>query len=320
MSLSSPTAAIRAVGLRRSYGDQVVLDGIDLLVDRGSIFGLLGPNGAGKTTVVKILSTLIHADGGDACVAGHDIARDPEAVRAAIGVTGQFTAVDLLLTPRENLRLMADLLHLERRDRRARTMMLLARFDLEEAADRPASMLSGGMRRKLDLAMTLVGRPQVIFLDEPTAGLDPRSRRDLWQIVRELSDAGVTIFLTTQYLEEADQLASRIAVLDRGRIAAEGPPAALKGRIPGGHVRLEFPDAAAMWAAAAGLEASTPDERTLTVKVPTEGDVDALRTLLDRLDRLALPVAGLSVHTPDLDDVFLALTGHATASIAENDR
>ena len=320
MSTSDPTAAIRVVGLRRSYGDQLVLDGVELTVARGSIFGLLGPNGAGKTTAVKILSTLIRADGGDAIVAGHDVAREPKAVRAAIGVTGQFAAVDELLTPRENLRLMADLLHLERQDGGTRATALLGRFGLEEAGDRPASTLSGGMRRKLDLAMTLVGRPEVIFLDEPTTGLDPRSRRELWQVIRDLSDSGVTIFLTTQYLEEADQLADRVAVLDHGRIVAEGTPAELKRRIPGGHVRLQFPNAEAMWAAASSLATTAPDEQTLTVQVPSDGSLDALRSLLDLLDRLALPVDGLSIHTPDLDDVFLTLTGRATATTAESDR
>jgi ABC-2 type transport system ATP-binding protein len=320
MDLPDPPPAIRAVGLRRAYGEQVVLDGVDLTVRPGSIFGLLGPNGAGKTTTVKILSTLIRADGGEALVAGHDLVRDPKAVRAVIGVTGQFAAVDELLTTRENLRLMADLLHLERQDGRERATALLARFGLEEAADRPASTLSGGMRRKLDLAMTLVGRPEVIFLDEPTTGLDPRSRRELWQVIRDLSDAGVTIFLTTQYLEEADQLADRIAVLDQGRIVAEGTPAELKRRIPGGHIRLQFPHVEAMWAAASSLAATSPDEQTLTLQVPGDGSPDALRALLDRLDRLELPVAGLSVHTPDLDDVFLTLTGRPTAATAESDR
>jgi ABC-2 type transport system ATP-binding protein len=320
MSTHDPAAQVVAVGLCRSYGDQVVLDGIDLTVARGSIFGLLGPNGAGKTTAVKILSTLIRADAGDAFVAGPDVARAPDAVRAAIGVTGQFAAVDELLTPRENLRLMADLLHLDRQAGAHRATALLARFDLDEAADRPTSTLSGGMRRKLDLAMTLVGSPEVIFLDEPTTGLDPRSRRELWQVIRDLSDAGVTIFLTTQYLEEADQLADRVAVLDRGRIVAEGTPDELKRRIPGGHIRLQFPHAEAMWAAASSLAETSPDEQTLTVQVPSDGSLDALRSLLDRLDRLGLPVAGLSVHRPDLDDVFLTLTGHPTAATVESDR
>jgi ABC-2 type transport system ATP-binding protein len=313
--------AIRAVGLRRSYGEKVVLDNVDLAVPRGRILGLLGPNGAGKTTIVRILSTLLRADGGQAHVAGHDVARDPDAVRALIGVTGQFAAVDELLTPRENLRLMADLLHLDRDEGRGRIAELLTRFDLVDAAERPSTTLSGGMRRKLDLAMTLVGRPEVIFLDEPTTGLDPRSRREVWRIVRDLATAGVTILLTTQYLEEADQLADRIAVLDEGRIVAEGTPEELKRRIPGGHVRLRFGDEHGLSSAAAALSTAAVDERTLSLQVPSDGSVRAVRSLLDDVDRRSLPVAGLSVHTADLDDVFLALTGRPTAAdTPEDDR
>ena len=234
--------AIRAVGLRRSYGKQLVLDGVDLEVAAGTVFALLGPNGAGKTTAINILSTLIAADGGEVQVAGHDVRREPEAVRAAIGVTGQFSAVDGLLTGEENLVLMADLRHLGKREGRRRAADLLERFDLVEAAKKPLVTFSGGMQRRLDLAMTLIGDPRIIFLDEPTAGLDPRSRRVMWQIIRDLVADGVTIFLTTQYLEEADRLANRIAVLDRGRIVAEGTPDELKRLVPGGHVRLEFSD------------------------------------------------------------------------------
>jgi ABC-2 type transport system ATP-binding protein len=320
VSTSDPTAAIRAVGLRRSFGDQLVLAGIDLTVARGSILGLLGPNGAGKTTVVRILSTLLRADGGDAFVAGHDVARDPDGVRAAIGVTGQFAAVDELLTPRENLHLMVDLLHLDRVEGRGRARALLTRFELDEAADRPASTLSGGMRRKLDLAMTLVGDPEVLFLDEPTTGLDPRSRRDLWQAIRELRAAGTTILLTTQYLEEADQLADRIAVLDRGRIVAEGTSAELKRRIPGGHVELQFPDVAALDAASSRLRAAVVDPQGLSLQVPNDGSLEALRRLIDELDRSQLAVDGLAVHRPDLDDVFLTLTGRPAATTTESDR
>jgi ABC-2 type transport system ATP-binding protein len=226
--------AIEVRGLRKSFGDQVVLDGIDLEVAEGTVFSLLGPNGAGKTTTVQILSTLIRADGGEVRVAGHDLARDPDAVRAVIGVTGQFSAVDNLLTGEENLRLMADLRHLGRREGRRRAAELLERLDLVEAARKPVATWSGGMRRRLDLAMTLVGDPRIIFLDEPTTGLDPRSRRTMWQIIRDLVDGGVTIFLTTQYLEEADRLADRIALLDHGQVVAEGTPAELKRRLPGG--------------------------------------------------------------------------------------
>jgi ABC-type multidrug transport system ATPase subunit/poly(3-hydroxybutyrate) depolymerase len=238
MTQHTPRTAITTTGLRKSYDDHVVLDGVDLDIPAGTVFSLLGPNGAGKTTVVKILSTLIGADGGQASVLGHDVAAEPEAVRAAIGVTGQYSAVDGLLTGRENLMLMAKLNRLGRAGAIRRTDELLERFDLVDAAGKPAATYSGGMRRRLDLAMTLVGGPRLIFLDEPTTGLDPRSRRDMWQITRDLVADGVTVFLTTQYLEEADQLADRIAVLDHGRIVAQGTAAELKRRVPGGHVRL----------------------------------------------------------------------------------
>jgi ABC-2 type transport system ATP-binding protein len=232
--------AIAARGLCKSFGATMVLDGIDLAVAEGTIFSLLGPNGAGKTTMVQILSTLIPADAGEIRVAGHDVVSDPDGVRRAIGVTGQFSAVDELLSGEENLRLMADLHHLGRGAGRRRAAELLDRFELADAAQRRAATYSGGMCRRLDLAMTLVGTPRLIFLDEPTAGLDPGSRRTMWRSIRELVADGVTIFLTTQYLEEADQLADRIAVLDHGRIVAEGAPGELKRRIPGGHIRLQF--------------------------------------------------------------------------------
>jgi ABC-2 type transport system ATP-binding protein len=308
MTTSSPPA-IAAVGLRKSYGDKVVLDGIDLTVAAGTVFALLGPNGAGKTTAVRILSTLIRADGGQVRVAGHDLTREPDAVRAAIGVTGQFSAVDNLLTGEENLILMADLLHLGRREGRRRATDLLDRFDLADAAKKTAATYSGGMKRRLDLAMTLVGDPRVIFLDEPTAGLDPRSRRAVWQIIRQLVAGGITIFLTTQYLEEADQLANRIAVLDHGRLVAEGTADELKRLIPGGHIQLRFADPAGLDLAARTLGAGSRDDDALTLQVPSDGGVRSLRTLLDRLDAGSITVDELSVHTPDLDDVFLALTG-----------
>jgi ABC-2 type transport system ATP-binding protein len=301
--------AIRAVGLRRSYGKHVVLDGIDLEVAAGTVFALLGPNGAGKTTTVNILSTLIPADGGEVRVAGHDVHRDPAAVRAAIGLTGQFSAVDALLNGEENLILMADLRHLGKKEGRRRAAELLEQFDLVEAAKKPLTTFSGGMRRRLDLAMTLVGDPRIIFLDEPTAGLDPRSRRVMWQIVRDLVATGVTIFLTTQYLEEADRLADRVAVLDGGKVVAEGTPAELKRLVPGGHIRLEFADAAELDKAARTFDGAARDDEALTLQVPSDGGVGSLRSLLDRLDEESIEVGGLSVQTPDLDDVFLSLTG-----------
>jgi ABC-2 type transport system ATP-binding protein len=303
------TTAIAVTGLRKSYGDLVVLDGIDLNVAEGTIFALLGPNGAGKTTTVRILSTLISADAGEMSVAGYDVRRDPDAVRAVIGVTGQFSAVDNLLTGEENLILMGDLHHLGRREGRRRAAGLLARFGLTEAAKKPAAAYSGGMRRRLDLAMGLVGDPRVVFLDEPTAGLDPRARRTMWQVIRDLVASGVTIFLTTQYLEEADQLAGRIALLDRGRLVAEGTPDQLKRLVPGGHIRLRFADVDSLESAARALTAASRDEEELALQVPSDGSVQSLRSVLERLDKEAIAVEDLSVHRPDLDDVFLSLTG-----------
>ncbi|MFD8192694.1 ATP-binding cassette domain-containing protein [Streptomyces wuyuanensis] len=302
-------AAVSTVGLRKSYGDRTVLDGIDLRIPAGSVFALLGPNGAGKTTVVKILSTLITADGGQAQVAGHDVAADPQSVRAAIGVTGQFSAVDGLITGEENMLLMADLHHLSKSEGRRVTAELLERFDLTDAAGKPAQSYSGGMKRRLDIAMTLVGNPRIIFLDEPTTGLDPRSRHNMWQIIRELVADGVTVFLTTQYLEEADELADRIAVLNDGRIAAEGTAEELKRRIPGGHVRLRFADPSAYRSAAAALREVTRDDEALALQIPSDGSQRALRGVLDRLDSAGIEADELTVHTPDLDDVFFALTG-----------
>jgi ABC-2 type transport system ATP-binding protein len=305
-------SAIAASGLRKAFGDKSVLDGIDLDVPAGTVFSLLGPNGAGKTTTVNVLTTLMRADGGTVLVAGHDVATETKAVRAVIGVTGQFAAVDDLLTGEENLQLMADLHHLRAGQGKRVVTSLLERFDLAGSAQKMAATYSGGMRRKLDLAMTLVTRPQIIFLDEPTTGLDPRSRRTMWDIVRELVADGVTIFLTTQNLEEADQLADWIAVLDQGRLVAEGTPGELKRQVPGSHVRLRFPDAARLDAAARVLTGSVPDHENLTLRVPGDGGVKSLRALLDRLDEYAIDVEEFSVHTPDLDDVFLSLTGHAS--------
>nr|WP_106978931.1 ATP-binding cassette domain-containing protein [Streptomyces griseus] len=305
----SAPAAITATGLRKSYGDKVVLDGVDLHVPEGTVFALLGPNGAGKTTAVKILSTLIAPDAGRVRVAGHDLAGEAHRIRATIGVTGQFSAVDGLITGEENMLLMADLHHLPKQEGRRTAAELLARFDLVDAAKKPASTYSGGMRRRLDIAMTLVGGPRIIFLDEPTTGLDPRSRHTMWQIIRGLVADGVTVFLTTQYLEEADELADRIAVLNNGRIVAEGTADQLKRQVPGGHVRLRFTHPDTYRAAAGALRDSTRDDEALTLRIPSDGSQRALRAVLDLLDSAGVEADELTVHTPDLDDVFFALTG-----------
>jgi ABC-2 type transport system ATP-binding protein len=307
----APVDAITVSHVCKSYGEATVLDEVDLTVDAGTIFALLGPNGAGKTTMVRILSTLIQADTGQVLVAGHDVRRDADAVRRAIGVTGQFSAVDELMTGEENLRLMADLHHLGRNPGKERSEELLVRFDLIEAAAKPVTSYSGGMRRRLDLAMTLIARPSVIFLDEPTTGLDPRSRRTMWDIIRELVADGVTIFLTTQYLDEADHLADRIAVLDRGRVAAEGTAEELKRLIPGGHFRLEFADPLVLRRAKALIEGAIEDEEKLVLEVPSDTSLATLRRLLDRLDDAQIEAEHLSVYTPDLDDAFFAVTGRA---------
>ncbi|MFI7564301.1 ATP-binding cassette domain-containing protein [[Kitasatospora] papulosa] len=303
--------AIAANGLHKSYGDKTVLDGIDLRVPEGTVFSLLGPNGAGKTTAVKILSTLIPPGpgSGQIRIGGHDLATAPQAVRASIGVTGQFSAVDGLITGEENMLLMADLHRLPKAEGRRVAAGLLERFDLTDAAKKPASAYSGGMKRRLDIAMTLVGNPRIIFLDEPTTGLDPRSRHTMWGIIRELVTGGVTVFLTTQYLEEADQLADRIAVLDNGRIAAEGTADELKRLVPGGHVRLRFTDPTAYRSAASALHDATTDDEALALQILSDGSQRDLRTILDRLDTAGIQADELTVHTPDLDDVFFALTG-----------
>ncbi|MGQ5652171.1 ATP-binding cassette domain-containing protein [Streptomyces sp. EKR5.2] len=306
--MTTTSHAITATGLRKAYGDHVVLDGLDLAVAEGTVYALLGPNGAGKTTTVQILSTLVAADGGHITVGGHDPARDPRAVRARIGVTGQFAAVDAKLTGEENLILMADLHHLGRQEGRRRTAGLLERFGLTDAAQKLPEAYSGGMRRRLDLAMTLVGDPRIIFLDEPTTGLDPRSRHAMWQIVRELVADGVTVLLTTQYLEEADQLADRIGVLDGGRLVAEGTAEELKRLVPGGHVRLRFADPAEYERAARALHGTALDDEALTLQIPGDGSAQELKSLLDRLEAEAIEAESLSVHTPDLDDVFFTLT------------
>ncbi|MGO9963962.1 MAG: ATP-binding cassette domain-containing protein [Acidimicrobiales bacterium] len=319
MTSVSAATGIVAQEVCRSFGEHLVLDKVSLAVEEGTILALLGPNGAGKTTMVRILSTLIPADSGSMRIAGHDVVTDPDGVRAVIGVTGQFSAVDNLLTGAENLQLMADLRHLGREAGRRRVAELLEQFDLTDAAHKLLSTYSGGMRRRLDLAMTLVDQPRVIFLDEPTAGLDPRSRRTMWEIIRELAAAGVTILLTTQYLDEADHLAHQIAVLDRGRIVAEGTPAELKSRTPGSHVRRHFADLHEFHSAAELLPAAGTDQDQLVLQVPAADSVDSLRVLLDTLHRARVEVERLSIHTPDLDDVFFAVTGSHVSAQPDRD-
>src|SRR3984893_2737380 len=275
--------AVSVIGLRKAYGEKVVLDDVDLSIREGEVFALLGPNGAGKTTIVRILSTLIQADAGTATVMGHDLRREAGAVRAVIGVTGQFSAVDNLLTGEENLLLIGRLLHMPATVRRERASELLERFGLVDAAHQTPATYSGGMKRRLDLAMTLMGRPRLIFLDEPTTGLDPRSRQTMWQIIRELVREGVTILLTTQYLDEADNLADRIAVVDHGRIVAEGTPEELKRRIPGAHIGLRFADDASLAEAARVIPEGARDDEELVLRVPNERGIRSLREVLPRI-------------------------------------
>ncbi|MFD4442326.1 ATP-binding cassette domain-containing protein [Nocardia sp. NPDC058519] len=315
--------ALTVSRLRKTYGTHVVLDNLDLDIPAGTVFSLLGPNGAGKTTLVRILATLIRPDGGQVRVFGHDPVHAGDTVRRLIGVTGQYAAVDLVLTGTENLRLTGRLLHLGAAETRRRTAELLDRFELADAAERPVNGYSGGMRRRLDLAMSLMGRPRIVFLDEPTTGLDPRSRRDLWTGIRELASNGTTIFLTTQYLEEADQLADRIAVLDNGRVVADGTPPELKRLVPGGHIRLSFADHHQLASAAKAVDTASAagtqvDPEQLTLQVPSDGSASEMKQLLDRFADLGIAIEQLTVHTPDLDDVFFALTGQprSAASVA----
>jgi ABC-2 type transport system ATP-binding protein len=299
---------IEAEDLRKSFGAVPVLTGLDLQVRTGSVYALLGPNGAGKTTTVRILSTLLRPDGGRARVAGHDVAAAPHEVRRAISLTGQYAAVDEMLTGRENLRLMGTLRHLRRRAARHRADELLEQFDLVDARDRRVATYSGGMRRRLDLAMSIVSEPPVLFLDEPTTGLDPRSRRDVWHAVSRLSASGVTVLLTTQYLEEADRLADRIAVVDGGRVIAEGTAQELKSRVGSETVELFFADVEALGEAAVTLD-GRPDLERLSVSVATDGSAASVRELIDSVDG----VQRLDLHRPTLDEAFLALTERTPA-------
>ncbi|HEX2356668.1 MAG TPA: ATP-binding cassette domain-containing protein [Micromonosporaceae bacterium] len=312
----SENLTVEAYGLDKFYGPLKVLDGIDLRVERGTVYALLGPNGAGKTTTIRILSTLVRADAGRARVAGFDVQRERHRVRRSISLTGQYAAVDDLLTGEENLRMMARLSGLSRGQARARATELLERFDLAEAGRRRVATYSGGLRRRLDLAASLVGQPSVIFLDEPTTGLDPRSRQAMWQVITALVGSGVTVFLTTQYLEEADRLADRIAVMDGGRLVAEGTASELKANVAEQRLDLTLADAAAYEQVVRRLggRAVQADPARLVVGLATDGSAAHIRALLDEVDPDRGEVEAFAVHTATLDDVFLALTGHAAAA------
>ncbi|GAA1024314.1 MULTISPECIES: ATP-binding cassette domain-containing protein [Amycolatopsis] len=301
--------AIEARGLRKSYGDVDVLESVDLSVERGTMFALLGPNGAGKTTTVRILSTLLEADGGTVTVNGHDVAKRTRKVREQIGLTGQNTAVDELLTGRENLEMMGRLFHLPIARAKERAAELLAQFDLEEAAGRPVKTYSGGMRRRLDLAISLITSPPVLFLDEPTTGLDPRSRSAMWDAIRKLLDGGTTVLLTTQYLDEADQLADRIAVIDKGRVVAEGTATELKRRVGTERLKLTFASVAEAGRAQQVTGGVLLDE-TVSVPIDHPGQV---RATLNRVADAGLEPAGIELSEPTLDDVFHTLTSTAGA-------
>ena len=306
-------AAILTEGLRRSFGSVMAVDGVDLAAPPGTVLGLLGPNGAGKTTIVRILTTLLTPDAGSARVAGYDVVRDAEALRSVIGLAGQYAAVDENLTGRENLELVGRLYHLRRAEAHRRADELLERFDLTDAANRTVKTYSGGMRRRLDLGASLIGRPQVLFLDEPTTGLDPRSRFSLWDVIRELVVDGTTLLLTTQYLEEADRLADHIAVIDGGRVIAEGTSDQLKSRVGGDLLALRVADRSRTAAAAeaiAGLGSGAPQvvAESGEVSLPVEG-ASVLTEAVRRLDAAGVEISDLALRRPTLDDVFLALTG-----------
>jgi ABC-2 type transport system ATP-binding protein len=314
--------AIEVAGLRKAYRHHTVLAGLDLEVPRGTVFCLLGPNGAGKTTTVRILTTLTPADGGQARIDGYDVRRDRSAVRRRISLAGQYAAIDGAQTGVENLRMMGRLSGLSRQEAQARAAQLLTEFDLEEPGDRRVSTYSGGMRRRLDLAASLVGRPSVIFLDEPSTGLDPRSRRDMWRVVGGLVATGITVFLTTQYLEEADQLADRIAVLDGGQVVAQGTPAELKSRVGGSRLDLTATSRAAFGALVGrlGPRATALVEERLLVGVPTDGSATHVRALLGELDPRGTEIDTFDLHRATLDDVFLSLTGRLATDDKELDR
>jgi ABC-2 type transport system ATP-binding protein len=310
------TDAIVVEGLVKRFGATTALAGVDLTVAEGTVLGLLGPNGAGKTTVVRILTTLLRPDGGRVEVAGVDVLHNPDAVRSSIGLTGQYAAVDEYLTGFENLEMVGRLYRLSKRDARGRATELLERFDLADAAGRPAKTYSGGMRRRLDIAASLIARPRVLFLDEPTTGLDPRSRLGMWEFIADLADGGTTILLTTQYLEEADRLADRMVVIDRGRVIARGTADELKAQVGGQRLELTLADAAELLVAAERLRPLALDEPHLDetarrLSLPVSGGIDVLAEAIRRLEGTGVEVLDLALRRPDLDDVFLTLTGHA---------
>lgn len=313
--------AIVAKGIRKSFGNVRVLEGVDLKVKRGSILALLGPNGAGKTTMVRILSTLLPADGGSASIEGFDVVKNAGDVRGLIGLTGQYAAVDEYLTGRENLRMIGRLYHLSKGDVSRRTEELLQQFELIDAADRAAKTYSGGMRRRLDLAASLIAAPSILFLDEPTTGLDPRSRLAMWEIIKKLTTQGSTILLTTQYLEEADILADRVAVIDGGKVIAEGTADELKQRVGKERVELTFAEDTDFAKALKIVdgEAIQKDQKRRTMSIANDGGVRKLRVILEKLEKASITVDGLSLHKPTLDDVFLKLTGHQATKVEDDE-
>jgi ABC-2 type transport system ATP-binding protein len=316
------TLAIKASGLAKAYGDVIALNGIDIEVEQGTVLGLLGPNGSGKTTTVRILATLLQADSGSASVGGFDVATQPDEVRSVIGLTGQYAAVDEYLTGRENLELFGRLFHLSKFDAAKRAAELLDRFDLSDAADRGIKGYSGGMRRRLDLAASLIGRPNVLFLDEPTTGLDPRSRQGMWEVIEDLISEGTTVLLTTQYLEEADQLANRIVVLDHGNVIAKGTSNELKSKVGGDRIEIVVESVGDVSNAAAliqefGSAPAITEDLTKTILLPVAGGSTAIVNIVRKLDENKISIADIALRRPTLDDVFLSLTGHATENTEE---